>query len=505
MEVIRELVDLVSRNKLKSIELLGQAEQGRTSMVNSLYFKIASGEFLSDEEAATYYFDAQPADQSYRKLKNRLKNRLINAVFFIDTKQPGYTDWDQAYITCCKEWAAVKILLNRGASKVAVDLALKIFKHAQYYQFSELLVNISKILRLYYSTRQPDARKLKYYDELHAEYVRLWQCENLAEDLYIRLVHNHLINRSQAAPGSSLAKTYYEQLRPLMEEHRSYHFLRHVYLLKVAALMEEGNYMETAIACDEAINALAAIAFVPPQAFLTFLYQKLVCHIQLKDYPTGRTVVERALELENEGSFNWYKNRALCLLLALHTRNYQQAYSIWQHATCHPSFKQLGKRSAEHWKIYEAWLQYLIFIGKLSIYPPETNSKFRLNKFLNEVPTFSKDKKGMNIPILIIQILFMIAQKRFDAVIDRMEAIDRYCSRYLKQDENYRCNVFIRLLLQIPKAHFHPQAIRPRAERYLAMLRQQPLQISPQGHEIEIVPFEDLWEMTGATLGRKGG
>ena len=111
----------------------------------------------------------------------------------------------------------------------------------------------------------------------------------------------------------------------------------------------------------------------------------------------------------------------------------------------------------------------------------------------------------MNIPILIIQILFLIAQKRHDAVISRMEAIERYCSRYLKQDENYRCNVFIRLLLQIPKAHFHPQTVLPRAERYLKLLEQYPLQMSPQGYEVEVIPFEELWGMVWGSLGKRRG
>lgn len=502
MEIIQDLVDLVSRNKLKSIELLGQAEQGRVSMVNSLYVKIASREFCTDEEAAQYYFSAAPNDHAYRKLKNQLKNRLVNALFFIDVKQAGYSDWDRAYISCCKEWAAVKILLNRGASKIAVDLALKIFKRAEYYQFSELLVNISKILRLYYSTRQPDARKLKYYDELHTQYVQLWQSENLAEDLYIRLVYSHLFDQN-ASTEPSPARAYYEQLAPLQEQHRSYHFLRHVYLLKVAALMAEVNYAEAALACDEALNALSSIEFVPKVAFLTFLYQKLVCHIQLKNYPAGRMVVEKALELEKEGSFNWFKNRELCLILALHTHNYAEAQQVWQHATCHPSFHTLGKRALEKWKIYEAWLEYLLFIGKLKSNSVEASGKFRLNKFLNEVPIFSKDKRGMNVPILVIQILFLIAQKRHDAVLSRIEAIERYCSRYLKQDENYRCNVFIRLLLQIPKAHFHPQTVLSRAERYLKLLEQYPLQMSPQGYELEVIPFEELWAMVWGSLGKR--
>lgn len=502
MEIIQDLVDLVSRNKLKSIELLGQAEQGKVSMVNSLYVKIASREFSTDEEAAQYYFNAAPNDHAYRKLKNQLKSRLVNALFFIDVKQAGYSDWDRAYISCCKEWAAVKILLNRGASKIAVDLALKIFKRAEYYQFSELLVNISKILRLYYSTRQPDARKLKYYHELHTQYVQLWQSENLAEDLYIRLVYSHLFDQN-ASTEPSPARAYYEQLAPLQEQHRSYHFLRHLYLLKVAALMAEVNYAEAAYACDEALAELSTIEFVPQGAFLTFLYQKLVCHIQLKNYPEGRMVVEKALELEKEGSFNWFKNRELCLILALHTHNYTEAHQVWQHATSQPSFHTLGKRALEKWKIYEAWLEYLLFIGKLKSSPVETSGKFRLNKFLNEVPIFSKDKRGMNVPILVIQILFLIAQKRHGAVLSRIEAIERYCSRYLKQDENYRCNVFIRLLLQIPKAHFHPQTVLSRAERYLKLLEQYPLQMSPQGYELEVIPFEELWAMVWGSLGKR--
>lgn len=503
MEIIQDLVDLVSRNKLKSINLLGQAEAGRTSMVNSLYFKLASREFQSDEEAAQYYFGASPEDPAYRKLKNQLKRRLVNAVFFIDVKQAAYSDWDRAYISCCKEWAATKILFNRGASKAAVDLALRIFKQAQYYQFSELLVNISKILRLYYSTCQPNARKFQYYDTLHKEYVELWQSENLAEDLYIQLVQQRLFNPNSNTNSTS-ARTSYEQLQPLMARHRSYHFLRHTYLLKVAALLNECNYEDGVLACEEAMAALNGINFVPQSAFLTFLYQKLLCHIQLQNYAEGKKVVEQALSMEKEGSFNWFKNRELGLVLALHTRNYTEAYRVWQMASTQPAFGRLNKLVQEKWKIYEAWLHYLMFIGKLNAPDAATKSKFRLNKFLNEVPHYSKDKRGMNVPILILQILFLLAQKRHDMVLSRIEAIERYCCRYLKQDENYRSNVFIRLLLQIPKAHFHPQSVLPRAERYLKLLWQYPQRVNPQGYEIEMVPYEDLWEMVWGSLGRRG-
>ena len=38
-------------------------------------------------------------------------------------------------------------------------------------------------------------------------------------------------------------------------------------------------------------------------------------------------------------------------------------------------------------------------------------SKFKLGRFLNELPSFSKDKRGANIDILIIQILIFLLEK----------------------------------------------------------------------------------------------
>jgi len=80
--------------------------------------------------------------------------------------------------------------------------------------------------------------------------------------------------------------------------------------------------------------------------------------------------------------------------------------------------------------------------------------------------------------------------------IDRIEAIKKYCSRYLRQDDNFRSNCIIKLLLQIPEGSFHRQAVLRRAGKYLEQLQSVPLEIAYQTHEIEIIPYEDLWEMT---------
>ena len=66
----------------------------------------------------------------------------------------------------------------------------------------------------------------------------------------------------------------------------------------------------------------------------------------------------------------------------------------------------------EIWTIYEAYIHYLVNIGKNKTSANDGRfTKFRLYCFLNDTPIFSKDKRGMNVAILSIQILFLIQEK----------------------------------------------------------------------------------------------
>lgn len=59
------------------------------------------------------------------------------------------------------------------------------------------------------------------------------------------------------------------------------------------------------------------------------------------------------------------------------------------------------------------------------------------------------------------------------------------------------------MLLQIPVANFHREAVLRKTERYVKQLQAIPLELPNQSHKIEIVPFEALWEMTVAMLDNK--
>ena len=110
------------------------------------------------------------------------------------------------------------------------------------------------------------------------------------------------------------------------------------------------------------------------------------------------------------------------------------------------------------------------------------------------MPVHSKDKRRRNIPILIIHVLFLLQQKKYEKVIDRVESLNLYCYRYLRKDDTYRSNCFIKMLLQLPKANFHREAVIRKTKKYHKMLVNNPSNLRMQSSEVEIMPYEMLWE-----------
>lgn len=188
----------------------------------------------------------------------------------------------------------------------------------------------------------------------------------------------------------------------------------------------------------------------------------------------------------------------------MHTHEYHDAYQTWSNATQHKKYRYLDDSSQEKWILYGFFLHYLALLDKLNLPKEEVQfNNFRLGKFLNQVPTYVQDKRGLNIPILIAQILFLVLKKEYDLVINRMEAIEKYCSRYLRQDDAFRSNCFIRILLQLPEAGFHRAGVVRKAQKYLDKLKTVPLEIASQPFEIEIIPYEDLWQFALDSLENK--
>jgi hypothetical protein len=507
MIALRELIGIVNKNKLKAVAPITGKAFLPGPMALKLYDLVAEGRVTTDEAAMEALFPGKAAksQQPYQRIKNALWDYLVQMLLVIDLNLPQYNARQRLYFESQKKWAAMKILIGKNAHRSTIDIADDIYRQCKKYDFTDIALDIARAMRLYYGSIEGDVKKYEFYRKETEWLEETFRYENMAEYHYTDLILSFVNDKSAKKEINQIAATLFREIEPGLEIYPSYrlHFMGR--LLEVLIHSSINDYRNIVGVCDRAIRFFEGKPYTANVPLQAFLYQEMVCYVQMRDFERGRSAGDRGLSLLQEGAFNWFKYQELLLLLSFHTGEYQPALQVWVDTVAHRRFQSLPQGIIQIWKIFEAYLFYLMENGKITIPADQKSplSRFKMARFANETPLYNKDKRGLNIPILNFQILYLILTKRYDATIDRIEAVEKYTTRYLKKDENYRSNCFIKMLLQIAEAGFHKAAAARNAEKYLKMLKASPLDFANQSHDIEIIPYEVLWQMALDSLDNK--
>jgi len=83
-----------------------------------------------------------------------------------------------------------------------------------------------------------------------------------------------------------------------------------------------------------------------------------------------------------------------------------------------------------------------------------------------------------------------------------VEAVKSYSYRHLKDKDTQRAKWFIRLLCTLPRANFHPIALKRLAKKQVDNLNNYPMRMGVN-FAVEIIPFGQLLEMIMTELKQK--
>jgi hypothetical protein len=251
------------------------------------------------------------------------------------------------------------------------------------------------------------------------------------------------------------------------------------------------NYHKVIQLCDEAMDLFSTRIATRRVAVFLFGLHKMVANMQLGNYQMAAKFAKKFGDKLTKGSVNWLVLKAYAVVCFLHTQNYSKSNRLRLEVLKNADIKSAPDHIVELWSVCNAYVEFVH-----AVRDDEYRSEFKVNKFLNELPVFSKDKRGLNIAILIIQFLFLLHKRKYSDLIDRADALKQYCYRYLRKDDTFRSHCFIRMLLQIPRADFNRIRTERYAEPYVKKLKSVPLRVSEQSIEVEVIPYDDLWEMT---------
>lgn len=492
-EELQALAEVVSKNKVKHIHVIGNPDSKATKF-EQFYDALASGRFQNDTEAAAFFYQASPDHAAYRKLKERLQERMENSLIFLDLNQSIFNNYNKAYFSSYKKLAVIKNLIARGDRTAAIPIAEKVLEIALEYGLTDIALLMAKELRTHYGAMRGIKGKYEKMDTILANQIKILTAEFEAEKFLSKITTDFFNSKAIKPEYIQKVQAHVEELEKLALEVKSYRFNYLYFLVKASRYELAGDYVKLLCVSQEALSFfLGKKQFVANNVLYSFYIRKLLCLIQLKKYQDAREIIPRCLDHTPSGVFNWFIILNYHIILSYHSGNFQQALEIAQTALQHPKLKSQDERTREFWHIHEIYLYY--FILKKKIIPNDNNSlkKFRLSKFLNEVPICSKDKRGANISILILQILFLLHEKKYNAIIDRAESLKTYTYRYLRRDDTFRSHCFIRMLLTLPECSFNKTTVLRRADKYWQQLQAMPLNVARQSAEIEIVPYETLW------------
>ena len=351
----------------------------------------------------------------------------------------------------------------------------------------------SRYLANMYSNINYDKKGFREYYNLTTKYLEVryaidWLADAVMHIIFLR--NDKKEGKQLALEVCDRAIEYGEKRFATLDHLRVQFYLRFIRLNK---LLLQNNYRAVIDYCIESIRFFNDKGEVPSRILSAFEANAALGYIHLEDYDNGIVFVQELINRSPPESYNHLKGYEIILLLSFRTGRYQEAQNWYIDASSLPTLKELHSYYRETFDIFRGYIHILAKMGYLET--SDSIGSFRLAKFMNSFDHASKEKANRNVHLLIIQVLDNLIQRKYSRLSESIEAIEKYVYRHLKSNATKRSQLFIKMLLILPKYAFHRAAVERNAEKYFKSLQRIPMVESPNSIDAEIVPYEELWRM----------
>ncbi|MEO5907528.1 MAG: hypothetical protein ABIQ11_12430, partial [Saprospiraceae bacterium] len=352
-----------------------------------------------------------------------------------------------------------------------------------------------KSLLLHYSSREVNKDKYEKYISIQDKYLytQEWEIKSFRWLSQLQLYQMQYTS-SPDEPLIEIARNYTILLNSI-HDIKTHQFLLNRHKINILYHEFIHDFASILILSDEFINRIKP-AFRSSSMVLSINIRKLFAMIQLGRNDAAIECGQTILKISSIESFGWFLGGYYTLKAYLYNKNYRESAFLISKIYENPKFKRLSSTLNE---AFNATLG-CIHLLKSVYHPADTQFKtslpeFKLYKFLNTIPTFSKDKRGLNVTILLMHIGFLLLRKDYNGIIDRVDSLKHYAYRHLRRDDTFRSNCMIKMVIQMTKADFHPIRTARYTEDLLAKLKEVNLAGSGKNIETEIIPYEVLWDI----------
>ena len=312
------------------------------------------------------------------------------------------------------------------------------------------------------------------------------QAESLFADVRLALTGKTATLQSF---GTTLTQNL-DQVRQLHLQAQSPQTAELFYKLQMIYLEQSGEYLGIIEFTMESERQVAAGLFNPHRFDIRYnLYMRMYACLLTQQPEKGLEVAKEAEKHFHPTSVNWMYFEETHLILAMHASQFDLARRIVQRAHANPVFVRQPPMAQQRWELFVVYLDFVL--------PPTKPSLARRRKLSRPalvMPDYSRAKRGLNVAILIGQVLHFLLEDKAEAVVLRVESLRKYRLRHLRETTHQRTRLFLRLLQLIADEQFDPKSCAARALPFLDQLANTPPPLDAFA-EVEIVPYPVLWDI----------
>ncbi|MDQ2795018.1 MAG: hypothetical protein M3Y12_13575 [Bacteroidota bacterium] len=493
MNELANLARIVTSRRLAVLPII-DLDQTTDSRESQLVDMLLTGAARTQVQAAKALYGQGTAANlvAMKRLRSRVQAKLLNHLYFLDHGDPLSLVSRRYQMACLDLLHKGIALYTEGDYVLSQRLLRRCLTEAVAGEFTPYAVQSARQLCTIYAQLNKPV-PYRRADLLLLEGLRVQQLEDEAERLYT----STLLTMSGPVKGRrALLPQMPERLQQLEALHRRAKSFSTFFLLYRLRLMHEelvGNFAELIRLTGAATRQYRQGKLNPRRFDPRFnAFASITAYLRGRQPAKGLRLAQEGIGLFAASSGNWFMFQENHVLLALHSRKYDYAQQLLAQVAQNPAVAKLRPADVERWDLYRSYADFVA--------PPAQPAATLPAKWALLLPEYSRDKSGLNLAILVLQLLHQLRQHNLDEATVRLERLRKYQQRHLHADCSPRSRLFLRLLRGLADTSFDPAKARQRGRATLETLSHTP-NPGEAFAEVEIIPYEHLWELLLHQLG----
>jgi hypothetical protein len=391
------------------------------------------------------------------------------------------------------------ILERSGSVKASKVIAQKTYRLSERYQLQSIGIQLLETLRRYALLEGQEKLCEKYSKEIKAKISLLEdETEVRSLDYKIRIRFPKLLV-SNSIVQKELRKLLKQATEIRMRNKENYYIQLTSLRIEYMCCQLLGEMQKSIQACKHARNYIQGQQlFYSKTRMGEFALYEFENYLILRDYRSGEMLAKECDHYILRGSDPWFTYKQYHFLLAMQTEQFDVATQVYHEVVGHERFRSQLGHLIERWGIFKLYVDYVSLVSNApqAGEQAKATSLLRYKKYrdrIKQFPTYTKDKSGFNVSILLINILLLLESNRRGDLVEQMEALATYKSRYLRASGVNQTAVLFKLLRIMVTENFDFDRIKKKAapfEKELLSLRQSPEEMI---EGLQILPPQWIW------------